>query len=255
MESFYTIIYYKTNPLSDEMIALGIFCGGGEGPFVYLSDSRLRLVKNVIHNNSFLALSRNLLSFEKSVNQYRNSSNDLMLFDPTYAIELFDQLSKKSKGALLYSSPTVVNGWMTTALFNELTVSFLGESSLIKKRRKLKPFHVKWKSIKKAKRFKNLERDTLISEIIPNVSLEFTIDLFDKNKMIAYKALDFDSSQKTFTLKIKDVNYLLKNNSLNLVLVSPKPKTKLGKERIEDLVAEYGHLEVVTADELMKLYA
>ena len=254
MESFYSVIYYKANPLTDELVSIGFFCGGGEGPFLFLSEHRLKLVKRIIHNNSFLALNRNLKSLEKSINQYRNNTSNLMLFDPVYTIELFDKLCKKSKGSVLYSPPTSVNEWMTNELFEELTIAFLGESSQTKKARKRKPFHIKWKSVKKAKRFSSLEKDILCAKIASNLTLEIKIDLFDKQKNKAYKALDFDSTQKTYNLRYKDVVYLLNNLPVQLTLISPRPRTKIGKGRLEEMKTLENAPEILTADELMSIY-
>lgn len=253
MEAFYSILYYKTNPLTDEIIAIGLFCGGGEGPFFFLSENRMRLVKNVIHNNSFLALKRNVLALDKSIYQYRNNSKDLMLFDPNYTKELFQKLNKKSKGALVYSAPTTINDWMTSELFNELVFSFLGESSSNKKSRKKTPFHVKWRSVKKANRFKHMLKDIPVAEI-STLSDEIIIDLFDQSVNKAFKGLDFDLSEKSFKLKINEIKNLLNQLSFELVLIAPRPKTKLGRQRKEEFRERNNQTEILSLEEFMNHY-
>jgi hypothetical protein len=253
MESFYSILYYKVNPLSDEVIALGLFGGGGEGPFFFLSENRLRLLKNVIHNNSYRALKRNVSALNKSIYQYRNNSNDLMLFDPNYSKEIFEKLSKKSKGSMLYSDPTTINDWMTLELFNELVYCFLGEDASNKKTRKKTPFHIKWRNAKKAARFDHLKIDVSFAEIA-NVKNNVIIDLYDKSINKAYNGIDFDLTQKSYNLKMKDILSLLDQTSFQLVLIAPSPRTKIGRSRKDNLLEGYDGLEILSLEELMKQY-
>lgn len=249
MESFYSILYYKPNPLTDEMLLLGFFGGGGEGPFIHLSENRLKVLQSAIHRNSFLAVRRNLIAFEKSVNQYRNEESSLLLFDPNYSVSIFEKLHEKSKGALLFTSPTIVNGWMTRELFQELVVAFVGENIETKKKRKAKPFHIKWRSFKKASRFQHMQRDVLLNQIIDG-TVEIPIDLFDESTQTIYKAIDFDVTKQLYSLKYKDLLKILEQKNVHVVLVRPKPRTKLGKERVEALKFDFPCVQLKDMEEI-----
>lgn len=254
MDAYYSILYYKTSPFTDEMIALGLFCGGGEGPYIYISENRMKLVKNAIHNNSFLAMRRNIKSLVKAVNGHRESSSNLMLFDPTYTIDLFQKLNKKSNGAIRFSSPIAVNGWMTIDLFKEFTSSVLGENISFKKKNKLKPFHIKWRSVKKAARFKELEKDIAISQLDKEIASDVLVDLFDAKIKTVYKAMDFDVSEKNLKLKIKDILTILNSKELQLVIIAPLPRTKLGRESLDALIDGFPSVKVMKIEELFIYY-
>jgi hypothetical protein len=249
MESFYSILYYKPNPLTDEMLLLGFFGGGGEGPFIYLSENRFKLLQSSIHRNSFLALRRNLIALEKSINQYRNDERSLLLFDSNYSVSIFEKLHKKSKGALVFTSPTIVNGWMTRELFNDLVLAFVGENAETKVKRKVKPFHIKWRSYKKAARFKHLQRDISLEDIYKGAG-EIPIDLYDNDNRIVYKAIDFDVNKQSYSLKYRDLMKIAQQTNLQLVLICPTPKTKLGKERADELKHNFPHVQQKGMEEI-----
>ena len=155
MESFYSIVYYQTNIMTDEKLAIGLFLGGGEGPFFAFSERRLNLLKNILHKNSFNALNRNLKSLKLKIDEERASRSDLMLFDPTYTVDEFDRMNKQLKGVLIYSAPTVINDWANRQLFNQFIKQFLGEKLLTSSTRKKASFHLKWQSFCRVKRKEN----------------------------------------------------------------------------------------------------
>lgn len=81
MESFYSIIYYRPNSLTDELLAIGLLATGGEGPFIHISRGRMYLLKKVLHPAQFTSLLRQFNTLRKSVNDDRSDTKDLLLFD------------------------------------------------------------------------------------------------------------------------------------------------------------------------------
>ena len=123
MESFYSIIYLKPNALSDEHLAVGLFTGGGEGPFLFLSESRMRLYKLITRKITYLAIQRLLYASKQKVDGYRGNQAELRLFDPLYSKEEFMKLKKMSKGTVVFSEPTVSRGAKEKGATQTISVS------------------------------------------------------------------------------------------------------------------------------------
>jgi len=143
---------------------------------------------------------------------------------------------------------------MTIDLFKEFTSSVLGENISFKKKNKLKPFHIKWRSVKKAARFKELEKDIAISQLDKEIASDVLVDLFDAKIKTVYKAMDFDVSEKNLKLKIKDILSILNSKELQLVIIAPLPRTKLGRESLDALIDGFPSVKVMKVEELFTYY-
>ncbi|RYM34724.1 hypothetical protein ERX46_04945 [Brumimicrobium glaciale] len=242
MESFYSIIYYKTNPLTDEMVSIGLLAGGGEGPFMYISNARLDLLKKVLHPNTFLSVRRHLKFLFEKVGKHRNEAAGILLFDPVFSVEQMDLLSQRSKNTIAYSQPTTINEWLDSNFFTELTKSFFGETRNSSPNKR-PVFHLKWKSFYHSVKFKAWERDLPISSILPNSSLSLRIDLADLENKKIIKGIDFDLSETSLNRKLYELELI--SNALQefqITIVYPTPKKNSGKDAFE-----------ATKDKFMKL--
>jgi hypothetical protein len=206
METFYSIIYIKPNSLTDEHLAVAIFLGGGEGPYFYLSNKRMKLLENTSHKNTFLSLQRHLKSLKQKVDNYRKSNKELMLFDPQYSQEEFSRLNKLSKGTILYSEPVSVNEWLDEAFFNRFVYSFLGEK-VTKSKRNRPVFQFMWRAFCHSNKFLDWEKDIPVNELNDSVGLTFKIDLVNHSKKIAVKTIDFNLSQENIAKKKFEVQF------------------------------------------------
>lgn len=246
MEAFYSVIYYKTNAMTDEQIAIGLFCGGGEGPFLYVSNHRLRLLKNTIHPNTFLATQRHLKALKKSIDDYRLKQSDLRLFDPKYASEIFDNLSASLKGSIVYSEPTVLNEWLNNEFFEKLVVTFLGEKKTIQPKRKQRAFHLKWRAAYNASKFDAFQKEVPVKTLNSNTVLTYKLDLVNPSKKEIYKGIDFDITERNVTQKLNEleiIQQLLKD--YKITIVHPTPRTKTGIEFFNRLKEENTSFELV----------
>ncbi|WP_107037656.1 hypothetical protein [Brumimicrobium mesophilum] len=253
MESYYSVIYYKTNSLTDEMVSIGLLAGGGEGPFMYISNARLDLLKKVLHPNTFLSVRRHLKFLFEKVGMHRNDGAGLLLFDPVFSVEQMEVLAKHSKNAIVYSQPTTINEWLDTQFFSALAQSFFGESiNILPKKRPV--FHLKWKAFYQSSRFKTWDRDILISELIPSSLLSFKIDLANKKKMKIIKGIDFDLSETSLNKKRYELELIfnaLPNYSIEIIY--PKPKKNTGKTAFGILKDKYPDLSFKEFNDFKKL--
>lgn len=239
MESFYSIIYYKTNALTDERLSIGILSGGGEGPFIHISNARMNLLKKVVHPNTFLSVKRHLKALSEKVEKHRNESAGILLFDPIFSIEQMEILSKQTKNAILYSEPTTINEWLDIRFFKDLITSFLGENT--KSEPSKRPvFHLKWRAFYQSNKLAAYKRDVPISSLQSSATLSLTIDLVNTENKEIIKGIDFDLGETSLKRKLYELELIV--NALpnyKIKVVHPTPKKKLGKEAFKSSTEKF----------------
>jgi hypothetical protein len=239
MEAFYSLIYIKTNVLTDEYFAVGVFAGGGEGPFFYVSEARLRWYKDVVHRNTFLATRRQLMGLKQRVDKYRQTETGLLLFDPEFSSARFEELHKKSKGIIQYSLPTSVNDWMTERLFHELIQQFLSESQRSSHNRS--SFHLQWANYRKKLGSDHHSINVPLSELTGRTqSLNIEVDQVDTKASEVYKGINFDLKQHSLGKHLYELSVLQHElNDFTVVCVYPQPKTKNGKLALAEVKEQF----------------
>lgn len=231
MEGFYTILYYKPTVLNDELLAVGLLVGGGEGPYFFLSMQRLHWIKKIIHPRTYFSLERHLLALKNSVDIHRKKSSGGLLFDPVFSKERFDELSLKLHNSITYSAPTSINNWITMTVFEVLVNQFFNEDVYKKNTVKRTPFHLAWKAFCHSKNLKKWEHNILLHSIIPETQFALTIELIDKEKRMIIKGVDFDWHPNTLRRKSYEIE-LIKNAlpDFSLMVIHPLPKKSKGKQ-------------------------
>src|SRR5690554_4318926 len=228
MESFYSIIYYKTNALTDELLSIGLLAGGGQGPFLFVSTARMELLKKSLHPRTFLSVNRHLKAIKEKIDKYRNETAGLLLFDPIFSNEQLTRLSKQTKSAILYSQPTAINEWLDAPFFEKLTKEFFGET--VQRTFKRPTFHLKWKAFYHSKRFELWEKDVLVNQLNPDVLLSVTVDLVNTKENKMMKGIDFDLGKSSLEKKIYEAELMhTAIPDYQLTIVHPTPRKDLGK--------------------------
>jgi len=207
MESFYSIIYLKPNALSDEHLAVGLFTGGGEGPFLFLSESRMRLYKLITRKITYLAIQRLLNGLKQKVDGYQGNQAELRLFDPLYSKEELMKLKKMSKGTVVFSEPTVINEWLNQEVHDQLVQKFLGEQKK-KVLPKRSAFHLFWKRYLNQPDFDAYTRFATTKELKQEAEVNISVDLYHAEKREVVKAIDFDLKPMTVEKKCYEFNLL-----------------------------------------------
>lgn len=249
METFYSIVYVKTNSITDEHLAVGLFLGGGEGPYFYLSEKRLNLLKHCIHKNTFLALQRHLKSLKQKVDNYRKSNKELMLFDPHYSKEEFLRLNKLTKGAIKYSEPVSVNEWLNEDLYEEIVQKVLGEK-ISRSRRNRPVFQFKWKAFYNSDRFLDWNKNVPLKDLNGQIELSFKIDLVHPSKKIAIKTIDFNLSDANISKKKYELETIANILSdYKLICVYPTPQKTAAKSQFNSTKDTLNHINFVKFSE------
>ena len=243
MESFYSIVYYKTNALTDELISIGMLAGGGQGPYLYTSTARMELLKKTLHPNTFLSVNRHLKALKEKVDIHRNESAGILLFDPVFSVDQLETLSQRTKSAIVYSQPTTINEWLDPAFFSKLTEAFFGEINNINTPKR-PVFHLKWKAYYTSNRFQAWEKNIAISAIIPNSPLTLTIDLLNTEEKKIIKGIDFDLGKTSLNRKRYETELIV--NALpnySMIVVHPTPKKNSGKVAFEEMQQKFNKID------------
>lgn len=249
MEAFYTIIYVKPISLTDEHLAVGVFLGGGEGPYFYLSEKRLKLLKNTVHRNTFLSLQRHLKSLKQKIDSYRNSNQKLMLFDPHYSKEEFLRLNKQSKGAVLYSEPVTVNEWLNDSFYKQFVQTFLGDK-IVEDKSKRPLFHLKWKAFYHSSKFSDWEKDIAINQLNNNVEMSFKVDLINHSKKSAIQTIDFNLSKSNVFKKKYELELTAQLlPEYEVFCVYPTPAKQIAKDVFQSTKDALKHISFVKFSE------
>ena len=250
MESYYSILYYRTNSLTDEYLALAVFAGGGEGPFMYLCDKRLKLLRELLHSSTFLATKRYLVAFQQKVDEYRAEAADLLLFDPVFAKEELSRLKDQLKGNFEYSEPTVLNEWLTADFFQDLTKQFLGTSSAKNQPKKKPVFHLKWRAQRFSNVYADWRKDVDLSDFAPTANFNFKFDLVHPTNKKLLKGVDFDWSEQVLNRRIQELSVASSLVKKQIVLVFPAPRTRQGKARLASIQMSHPSWNFVLMSEL-----
>lgn len=245
MESFYSIIYYRPNSLTDEFLAIGLLASGVEGPFIHISRRRLDLLKKTIHSSQYISVQRHFKNLSVSVNADRKAPNELLLFDPNYSKERLEQLSQMTKGAVSYSAPVTINEWLNASFFAELVQHFLGDRPSAPTRKNNLIFQLKWKAYYRSNQCKHWDRD-VDSLDLNNQSIPMKIDLVDKENKRLVKSINFDLKPDTVRKKIQEI-HLLSNTfqEYELVIVHPAPRKSSGKELFESMDGTVKNIKLI----------
>lgn len=251
MNSFYSIIYYRPNSLTDELLAVALLASGGEGPFLHISRRRLDLLKKILHPSQYTSVKRHFSAFARSVQDDQSSTNELLLFDPNYSKERLDELSRKTKGAVEYSRPVTINEWLDRSFFDELTSHFLGDSNH-QPRRKRPVFQLKWKAFYRSNQFNDWEREVKM-KYLNGLDIPFSADLYDKDQKVIVKGIDFDLNPATVNKKLEAIK--LARASLSdhhFKLVHPAIRKKSGKAFVQSMDDTDQHLRLIKFTEFKK---
>lgn len=251
MESFYSIIYYRPNSLTDELLAIGVLASGGEGPFIHISRRRMDLLKKILHPAQFTAVKRHFGALSRSVKDDQSDSNELLLFDPNYSKERLEELSKRTKGAVEYSRPVTINEWLNRSFFHELVEHFMGDR--IQSSSSKRPvFQLKWKAFYRSNRFKEWKRDVDISTI-SDVDLPFSIDLYKDHSKLIIKGIDFDLNPSTVKKRLASLELAMAScPDHTFQIVHPGIRKRSGKELFQSMDNTNQHLRLVKFTEFKK---
>ena len=107
MKPFYSVLYLKSESISDEKIAVGMFLNAEKKPVFDYSEEKLKVASKVIDSDAVDSIERTLKNIKKKVRSFSMDKTQAEAFDiEPFTSGYFDYLSRYSNNLLIYSKPS-----------------------------------------------------------------------------------------------------------------------------------------------------
>jgi len=215
MINFFTLLYIKTNRLSDEKICIGMLANFDGVPYFGYSSKKLHIAFKFTNNQLNKSIKRSLNILEQDVNKFIKGEEPLSLFDMPYSEKILKKLTLKKRGVVQYSDLIELAKPID---FSKLYKKYVSDDWLLSSSKSSKdelPFKKRFFEFVNQKKFNSFDKKyKLIQEHFPNLIAPLTIDLIKKEKSyVAFKLIDMTSTVATIQRHITQYKAII--NTLN----------------------------------------
>ena len=106
MKPYYSVLYLKSESVSDEKIAVGMFLDTDRKPLFNYSEEKLKAASKIIDSEAVDSVERLLKNVKKKVDSLSKDKNQKEAFDvDPFTKSYFDYLNRYSNNLILYSKP------------------------------------------------------------------------------------------------------------------------------------------------------
>lgn len=107
MKPFYSVLYLKSESISDEKISVGMFLNAESKPVFDYSEDKLRVAAKIIDSDAVDSIERSLINIKKKVGAFSKDKKQIEAFDiEPFTSSYFDYLSRYSNNLLIYTKPS-----------------------------------------------------------------------------------------------------------------------------------------------------
>ena len=107
MKPFYSVLYLKSESISDEKIAVGMFLNAENKPVFDYSENKLRVAAKIIDSDAVDSIERTLKNIKRKVISFGKDEQQTEAFNvEPFTSGYFDYLSRYSNNLLIYSKPS-----------------------------------------------------------------------------------------------------------------------------------------------------
>jgi hypothetical protein len=246
---FYTLVHISSNPISKDIISVGIILFDGHRLYCRFSKSKIQLAKKLVDNPNvdINSLTKQIELKCSDINKESEKHSGMFKYSNRhFQSSLYEYLARYSNGLIQYSSPKTVIETSKTGkeIFEDL----------IKLLFKEKPTHYSVnKSIKPAYQYNKIVQKKLISRVekkvhvnyhfspkeFPSLHFKYDLDCIGKNgALIGAKSLDFRKNVQTLDLNLSHYYSLIlllgikhnKPSENDFFLISEEPGIIKSKE-------------------------
>lgn len=194
MKSYYSILKYVNNALSDESVAIGFIVISGEDVFFKYSDKKLKFCKRLNPNaGKLFDFSLKEFSHYLSTDLHFHNDNSLIKLGRNIDFNYLNRLSNYSNGVFQFTKPTYIKLDFNSEIFIKYFQKFIGEYDLDIKRPQ-NPFRqtITRKIYVPLKNHIDVNYK-IKKKQIPTLFFDFTFDAIGVNGSIyAAKSIDFN---------------------------------------------------------------
>lgn len=261
MTAFFTIIYIKTNRLSDEKIAIGLLVNQNGLPEFHYSDQKLSFALKSVNTKLVRPIKRSLQLLQTDVNKYVNGETSIPMFDEPYAKKILSKLTFKKRGLLYFGDLLSLEKEIPYAVLYQ---KYIGQDfKQLKRKNATQGFKKNFNQYVSHKRFDSFTRKKwLNTNDFPLLSVPIQVDLFRKtNGFTVFKVIDFKHTERTiqqnialFRMLVESLSTYSAENGLSkgryyLVYDSPKIEAKLAL--VNKIKGTYKSFELIRMSEMM----
>ncbi len=204
MTHFFTLLYIKTNRLSDEKICIGLLANFDGVPYFGYSNNKLNIALKFINNQLSKSIKRSLNLLEQDVNKFIKGEEPLALFDMPYSKKILDKLVLKKRGVVQYSNLIELS---KPIQFEKLFKKYVADEWVMNQSKNKKEdltFKKRFFEFVAQKKFNSFDKKyKLTQEKFPSLISPLTIDLIKRDKSyVAFKMIDLNSSLATIQRQI-----------------------------------------------------
>lgn len=147
MGSYYSLLKFVNNSLTDEFITIGLFMVNDDTLYFETSAEKIDFAKKLNPSSSKLLdygikQLKNFVNLEKE----RSKSNQLLKEESKITSAWFTRLSDYNNGILQFSKPNSVHGHLTYPIFQMYYDSFVGKELIVPQKKSLSHFKEKIQS-------------------------------------------------------------------------------------------------------------
>lgn len=139
-EDFYSVVYVAPNHLTNERVSIGLIVVSNGVPYFNFSMTKLKWLS---YDLIKAPVKKHMQEIESIIAE-EQKSKVLRLFNYRFAKEVFEELSKKSRGLVVFDSPQEIHTEVNSIYFEKLFTELIGaKPNKIAEKKKL-PMRVKW---------------------------------------------------------------------------------------------------------------
>lgn len=106
MKPFYSVLYLKSESISDEKIAVGMLLNADQNPMFDYSEDKLKAASKIIDSEAVDSVEKLLKNIKRKVDSLSKDKNQKEAFDvDPFTNSYFDYLNRYSNNLVLYSKP------------------------------------------------------------------------------------------------------------------------------------------------------
>lgn len=261
MQSFFTIVYIKTNRLSDEQIAIGLLSNINGVPEFHFSNPKLSFALKTVNSNLLQPIKISLQRLKSDINKYINGEVSIPMFDQPYAKKLLEKLVFKKRGVLYFGDLITLDKDVAYEVLYHKYIS--KEFDRLAKNIKTKEtFKKRFNRHITHKRYHSfLHKQWLSDNEYPLLSSPVQVDLLRQTSgFTVFKSIDFNLTESKIQQHIASFRMLIESLSLyseeqglskgRYYLVYEAPKTEAKVLLVDKIVKVYSVFELVKMTEM-----
>lgn len=204
MKTYYSIVRFITNSISNENIALGLIMRSNGKLMYRFSEEKCKLVKK-INPLAYKSINYTLQILKKSLDLSKEQNDLLIQQEEIFDLEFLQRLSNYEQGILQFDNPQSINKAYSFEQFEDFYTKFISVSA--NQNSDILPRHTEFKSFVKSKIYTPLEGKidvdmTIKREFIPSLYFDYRLDGLGVNgRVYSIKAIDFNSTKKPASIQ------------------------------------------------------